>query len=367
MKKLTTICVMILVFAAAGLSAQNLRDNPDYKKGLEYQTLARQSYEEGDYDKSVEYSAEAQEYFQKAKDYADKMALRFTANSLKNRVADRLHYAEYIHAERDYPEEYSSAVASSKTADEAFFAEAYPVSISGYQATLEILKDLKPLVPEPASELAKADELRAVISEYSLAVLRPAETRRGDAAYDRGKALIGSDNAQAKAALNEAITNYQLAINEAIAFLAAKQRQLIAEAKTRADSVNAQVTAADKYAAAQASERSAEQNLLAGKWRQAWDDSGAAYKGYDECYTIAAASLKPEYYTVRLIPGRRDCLWRIAAYDFVYGDPWKWRLLYDANKNLFPDPKNPRIIVPGMRLRIPVLPGELRAGEYQPK
>ena len=73
---------------------------------------------------------------------------------------------------------------------------------------------------------------------------------------------------------------------------------------------------------------------------------------------------KPGAYRVRLIPDKRDCLWRIAGYDFVYGDPWKWRLLYDANKDIFPDPDNPRLILPGMVLTIPSIEGESRFGTW---
>jgi nucleoid-associated protein YgaU len=42
---------------------------------------------------------------------------------------------------------------------------------------------------------------------------------------------------------------------------------------------------------------------------------------------------KPLQYTVRLIPERRDCLWRIAAYNEIYGDPAQWPTIYRANKS----------------------------------
>jgi nucleoid-associated protein YgaU len=42
---------------------------------------------------------------------------------------------------------------------------------------------------------------------------------------------------------------------------------------------------------------------------------------------------KPMAYTVREIPGRRDCLWRIAEYQEIYGDPYQWPKLYRANKS----------------------------------
>ena len=74
----------------------------------------------------------------------------------------------------------------------------------------------------------------------------------------------------------------------------------------------------------------------------------------------------PEFYEVRLIPGRRDCLWRIAEYPFIYNNPWKWKLLYEENGSLLPDPKNPDLIEPGLILRIPSLDGEKREGTWDP-
>jgi len=75
----------------------------------------------------------------------------------------------------------------------------------------------------------------------------------------------------------------------------------------------------------------------------------------------------PQYYTVRLIMSARDCFWRIAGYPFVYNNPWKWRLLYDANKDLLENPKNPDLIEPGTKFTIPPLNGETRDGEYDPQ
>lgn len=75
----------------------------------------------------------------------------------------------------------------------------------------------------------------------------------------------------------------------------------------------------------------------------------------------------PRFYLVRLIPSRRDSFWRIAAYDFVYGDPWKWRILYNANREKLQDPGNPHLIQPGMLFQIPELPGETREGVWTPE
>lgn len=57
-------------------------------------------------------------------------------------------------------------------------------------------------------------------------------------------------------------------------------------------------------------------------------------------------------YTVRLIPERRDCLWRISEYNYIYNNPWKWPIIYKANKEQI---KNPDLIYPGQIFDIPGL------------
>ena len=74
----------------------------------------------------------------------------------------------------------------------------------------------------------------------------------------------------------------------------------------------------------------------------------------------------PKQYTVRTWVKERDCLWNISGYSWVYGDPTKWRLLYDANKSKMPDPNNPNLIEPGMVLDIPSIKNEAREGMWRP-
>ncbi|MDR2729684.1 MAG: LysM peptidoglycan-binding domain-containing protein [Treponema sp.] len=77
--------------------------------------------------------------------------------------------------------------------------------------------------------------------------------------------------------------------------------------------------------------------------------------------TAGGISPLPKQYTVRSWAAFRDCLWNIAGYPWVYGDPEKWRLLYDANKSQI---SNPDVIEPGMVLDIPSIKGETRQGMW---
>jgi nucleoid-associated protein YgaU len=78
----------------------------------------------------------------------------------------------------------------------------------------------------------------------------------------------------------------------------------------------------------------------------------------------AEASL-PAVYTVRLLEGARDCLYKIAGYSFVYGDPEKWPVLYRANKGTLRHPDNADLIYPGEVLVIPSISGEAREGNWE--
>jgi nucleoid-associated protein YgaU len=55
-------------------------------------------------------------------------------------------------------------------------------------------------------------------------------------------------------------------------------------------------------------------------------------------------------YTVRLIPDRRDSLWRIAEYKDIFGTPWDWPKIWKRNQKLI---QNPDLIYPGWQLIIP--------------
>ncbi len=50
-----------------------------------------------------------------------------------------------------------------------------------------------------------------------------------------------------------------------------------------------------------------------------------------------------------------DTLSKIAGYPDIYGDPSKWPIIYKANLDRI---KDPDVLWPGTRLRIPPLTGE---------
>lgn len=57
----------------------------------------------------------------------------------------------------------------------------------------------------------------------------------------------------------------------------------------------------------------------------------------------------PEKPTTHVVK-KGECLWYIAGYEEIYGNPLKWPLIYKANKDKI---KDPDLIYPGQVLTIP--------------
>lgn len=76
---------------------------------------------------------------------------------------------------------------------------------------------------------------------------------------------------------------------------------------------------------------------------------------------VTDGTVFPQYYIVQSRKTNTDSLWRIASYDFVYGNGNLWKKIYEANKDTI---KNPNVIRAGQKLIIPSLKGETRQGTY---
>ena len=108
----------------------------------------------------------------------------------------------------------------------------------------------------------------------------------------------------------------------------------------------------------------AEENLLAQAkelWRQGVVEWNAGNYSLAEEYfneskklveVYKAQAVNPDYpiYLVRLIPERRDCLWRIAEYNYIYANPYMWPKIWRRNRKLI---QHPDLIYPGWKLVIP--------------
>ena len=107
-----------------------------------------------------------------------------------------------------------------------------------------------------------------------------------------------------------------------------------------------------------------EENLLAQAkelWKQGvveWNDGNYSLaeeyfnesRKLIEVYKVQAVNPDYPIYVVRLIPERRDCLWRIAEYNYIYSNPYMWPKIWRRNRKLI---QHPDLIYPGWKLVIP--------------
>ncbi len=271
--------------------------------------------------------AEYSEATAKAKEVSSILSDEFKAQVQADREAEakadtaigdaktRMAWAENNEIAKSYPTEYKEASAAMQGAELAYANERYA----------------------PAAELA--GEVSSILSdEFQAQVLAgrektaAANAAKADADAAKAAALTELDNAQARydwAKGNNAENNYP--------DLFAKGGSDLAKAKQSYDSGN--------YA----------------------DASAMAKEAMKSLSNIKAFAPLPAVYIVRLIPERRDCLWRIAEYPFIYNNPLKWPVLYEANKKTFRDPSNPDLIFPDQVLNIPAIKGESRSGTWDPK
>jgi len=177
--------------------------------------------------------------------------------------------------------------------------------------------------------------------------------------YDTSTAF--AEEAVRNAKLSDEYIAIQLKIKEA--------DDAIAAAKKRLDWA-ASHNAAKRYPIEYNQSKSYYDDSVAARKNEQWDDAIEAANRVIELLAymegegpapVGTAAPLPKQYTVRTWAAFKDCLWNIAGYPWVYGDSFKWRTLYDANKSQISDPN---IIEPGMVLDIPSVKGETREGMW---
>jgi nucleoid-associated protein YgaU len=144
--------------------------------------------------------------------------------------------------------------------------------------------------------------------------------------------------------------------------------QLVVEAKRLLDWADSN-NIANRYPNVYNEGKSYYETSVAAQANEEWAEaSNAAIKSIEILASLqtGGSSPLPRQYTVRTWASVRDCLWNIAGYPWVYGEPRRWRELYEANKSKMPQPNNPDLIEPGFVLDIPSIRGETRQGMWDP-
>jgi nucleoid-associated protein YgaU len=199
--------------------------------------------------------------------------------------------------------------------------------------------------------------------QKSLELSAQAKQAFDDGDYDA--ATEYANQAKDYAALSDKYVDKMLSKAKADKDMAAAKEKL-----AWADGVNAKTLYPADYEKASGQYADAESAYGSEDYPTAGEDARAAIATLDGIADLVAKAKAgdtwPAVYVVRLIPARRDCLWRIAEYSFIYNNPLKWTVIYEANKKTFRDPGNPNLIFPGQQLQIPAIKGETRDGTYDP-
>jgi len=179
-----------------------------------------------------------------------------------------------------------------------------------------------------------------------------AENAYNDAKYD--DAVKYAQEANKYAQMSDEYVRLQIKIREA--------NDAIAAAQARLDSVK-RANAHVKYAAIYEKAEKTFAEALAHRSKEEWDPAKeSALAVLAILSEIRDVPVLAAQYRVKTWHFDRDCLWNIAAKKEIYGDPWKWRIIYEANKDKLPKPGDPNIVEPGTLLDIPSIAGEYRVG-----
>ncbi|MFQ5866851.1 MAG: LysM peptidoglycan-binding domain-containing protein [bacterium] len=158
---------------------------------------------------------------------------------------------------------------------------------------------------------------------------------------------------QARLDAQQAIASVSEAINAAWeAGADTTEAEALLEEAERAFDDGDYVTAISKAREAQLSANQAREEALAKAREEAeWEvveeeivPEEEVEEGVEEVVEV------PKVYVVGTWERDRDCLWNIAKKERFYGDPWKWKRIYKANRDKIVDPD---LIYPGQRLTIP--------------
>lgn len=220
---------------------------------------------------------------------------------------------------------------------------------------------MKKLIAAAAFVIAAASIFAVSYKNNTYQKLADEYENKARIAFDAGQyddAVEYSKKASENAALSQAY------IDSMMSRYNAEEQLKLAQNKIKwAEGINAEKTFPMAYSAAKESYGNAENAFGKEDYNATQDYAKQAIAALDGVYEVTPL---PEYYIVRPWAETKDCFWNISGRPYVYNNPLLWENLYQENKNNIPQPNNPNLIMPGMKMKIPSLTGEYREGTYSP-
>ncbi|WP_319558954.1 hypothetical protein [Marispirochaeta sp.] len=139
MKRIVLV-LLILAIAVFSLSAQNLRNNPDYRESLRYKQLSEEALEEGEYLKAREYAELSAEYAGKSDEYVARMLAQYRANQLLQRAVGLRGQVERSGRSKENPQDFAKAVGFIEAAGELYNNGSFSQSSDSSREAIALLE-----------------------------------------------------------------------------------------------------------------------------------------------------------------------------------------------------------------------------------
>jgi len=310
------IILLILVYSA-GIWAQSYENDPEYQKLLELQAQAEELIANGEYDKAYELLEG---------NTGNTLLLRYLSSKQLQTAKEYMAEVDNYNGEEMFPEEYAMVTADLNSAETSFLELEYQQSLDYSNSVIDQCLKFK-----SALYILAARERIAEVDSFNGDEMYPQEYSNATDSLDMAESMFLDDE-------------YEKSINYSKNVLF-ELDDVEPETLAQVDTTPVDTTPVDTTPV---------------------DTTPVDTTPVDTTVQIDKAVL-PKYYIVRLIPEDRDCLNQIAGYEFIYNDPEKWQILWEANKNILKDPNNPHLIFPGQIFEIPVIGDEIREGTYIPE
>jgi nucleoid-associated protein YgaU len=140
----TAFFLTLLLIMPLSLFGQNLFQNDELMRSRQLQIQAQQAFEDGDYDRSVELSIEAEKLAVLGREKAEQTAHAFRANTLYNRAKSRIDYVRLIGAAERVADRYQRAQTLHREAKTTLDAGEYDRSMELSREVIALLENITP-------------------------------------------------------------------------------------------------------------------------------------------------------------------------------------------------------------------------------
>lgn len=147
MKKILLILIAAVLFTP--VFAKSYTNNQYQQQANAYNRMAEQAFDEGDYDKAVEYAKKAENYSVKSETYINTMVAKAEAQNQIRYAMNQLAWATDVDGEEHYPLTYAAGKQAYNSAQAAYKNGQYELAGEYAKAALEALGQIKEVIPLP--------------------------------------------------------------------------------------------------------------------------------------------------------------------------------------------------------------------------